>query len=630
MKSKTSCFNRTIFKKNFTHYWPLWALYLAYLIVIMPVCIWQMAAGISESYDRTERVYDIVESVVSLQIVPNVTFFFSAMAALAVFSYLYSSKNANMIHALPVNRFELFLTNYLSGLLFLLIPEMIAFLVAVLVCIGNEIMCIQYLFMGFVAQIGVSFFAYSMAVFVAMFTGHILAMPVYFYIGNYLYVGCLYIISIVKEIISFGVENEWNPGKSCILSPQYYLRNNLRVRRIYYDDTTMVAGIEIRGMHLVALYAVAAVILIIAAYVLYKRRHIECAGDFVSVAILKPIFRWGMAFCGGILLAVLFTEIVKDACNMDVYWCMVLCVIVTGCIFFFMAEMLLCKNFRVFSKKRVIEWGSFTVVAVIFITLFRIDAFGIERKVPKNEEIEAVFVNMNYPIRVEPEEIPEVIALHQKIVSEKNTYTQIEKKKKGYYYTTIRYYLKDGSVFERRYPLPITEPYLNDKTSPTSIILEKEREVEHLKQHILGRDYEKQKYVSGKIDYMDEEKNYIECRLNLEELEVIVEAIENDIEDGNMEKYYVSCVYGEEIDTYYNTISIDYYNQTGITYDSWDYYNNYNVYLDRKKKDVQGIRVNSYITFGPKCINTVKALKRLGLVDDTRKLITINELSEME
>ena len=45
MKSKTSCFNRTIFKKNFTHFWPLWLLYQIYLLVVIPVWVWQKAAS---------------------------------------------------------------------------------------------------------------------------------------------------------------------------------------------------------------------------------------------------------------------------------------------------------------------------------------------------------------------------------------------------------------------------------------------------------------------------------------------------------------------------------------------------------------------------------------------------------
>lgn len=35
MKSKTSSFNTTIFKKNLTHHWPIWIVYLCYLIVVV-------------------------------------------------------------------------------------------------------------------------------------------------------------------------------------------------------------------------------------------------------------------------------------------------------------------------------------------------------------------------------------------------------------------------------------------------------------------------------------------------------------------------------------------------------------------------------------------------------------------
>ena len=192
MKSKTSCFNRMIFKKNFTHYWPLWALYLGYLMLLMPVQIWQLATNkwYYEDYDAVSRMYEIVQYALETELSPFSIFLFSVVMALAVFSYLYSGKNANMMHALPVNRLELFVTNYLSGLSFLLVPEIIAFLVSVLVCLANGITCIQYLFIGLICQMGISFFAYSMAVFIAMFTGHAFAMPAYYYILNYLYVGC--------------------------------------------------------------------------------------------------------------------------------------------------------------------------------------------------------------------------------------------------------------------------------------------------------------------------------------------------------------------------------------------------------------------------------------------------------
>lgn len=250
MKSKTFCFNRTIFKKNFTHFWPLWLLYQIYLLVVIPVWWWQKAASPYYYYgtgneDTTYRMYQLVELAVHRMIPPLPVFFFAVAAALAVFSYLYSAKSANMMHALPVNRLELYVTNYLSGLIFLIVPEIITFFITVLVCLANQFTCIQYLFAALLAQAGVTFFAYSLAVFVAMFTGQAFAMPCYYVIVNYLYVGCMFIVAKVIETISYGIENAWNPGKSCILSPLYYLNNNLRSSLIYTENGNGITGIKI-------------------------------------------------------------------------------------------------------------------------------------------------------------------------------------------------------------------------------------------------------------------------------------------------------------------------------------------------------------------------------------------------
>ena len=89
MKSKTSCFNRTIFRKNFTQYWPLWVLYLGYLLLIEPVQIWQMATNkwIYVDYDETSRMCGIIDDAVRTAITPFPLFLFAAIMALAVFSY---------------------------------------------------------------------------------------------------------------------------------------------------------------------------------------------------------------------------------------------------------------------------------------------------------------------------------------------------------------------------------------------------------------------------------------------------------------------------------------------------------------------------------------------------------------
>ena len=145
-----------------------------------------------------------------------------------------------------------------------------------------------------------TFFALALGAFVAMFTGQLLAFPVYYVVVNYLYVGCWYLINMVIESVCFGVSNNWNPGKSCILSPIYYLTNNLRIQSVENSEYVTV-GIEFKGAYLLGIYAVAGVVFLIAAYQLYKRRKLETAGDLISMRGIKPVFRWGVAVCAGLL-----------------------------------------------------------------------------------------------------------------------------------------------------------------------------------------------------------------------------------------------------------------------------------------------------------------------------------------
>ena len=118
MKSKTSSFNTTIFKKNLTHYWPIWIVYLCYLIVVVPLSIWLYANNESNyigNVPLTQKQYYVIGSALAGagSVIP--VFIAAAAAALAVFSYLYNPRNANMIHSLPLDRRELYITNYVSG-----------------------------------------------------------------------------------------------------------------------------------------------------------------------------------------------------------------------------------------------------------------------------------------------------------------------------------------------------------------------------------------------------------------------------------------------------------------------------------------------------------------------------------
>ncbi len=663
MKSKISCFNKTIFKKNFTHFWPIWGIYLIYMIFALPVNLWQnMSIEYStDAYTQVSRQLRALSSVLSFAIKPWPIFLMAAVAVMAVFSYLYTAKNANMFHAFPVNRLELFVTNFLSSFLFIVIPNIIAFVVSVFVSIACGITSIEYLFYWLLCSIGVAFFAVAMAVFIAMFTGQLLAMPIYYFICNYLYVGCLYLMNGLVSTICYGVTSRWNPGKSTMLSPLYYLSSNLRCKAIYNEVTNLTTDIELQGGMYVLIYAGIGVVLLILAYQLYKRRQIETAGDLVSIRFIKPVFRWGVAFCGGFLLSEMFLDIfcysylIREA----FVWCFI-GVIVTGFICFFGAEMLMQKNFRVFQKKRVLEWAAFAVFSACFLGAFKIDAFGIERKVPDADEVASAYISMDYPLVFTGEEINDVIEIHEQFIQHKEEYLDYldayqDCLKSGdeemiacidYNYVTIRYVLKDGEIFERNYPAPISEEYREntDVTSPAGWIIAKEQEADNLKKYLFGKYYEENEYYSGSIELFNSKGEYDSYRFTGEELDAIVDAAMQDIEDGNYAKYqiYSMRIGDTDVNTddeYYNCISLSYYNEKGVVNESDNFYYSYyeeeyyydgimvdEIYYDESVESESGY---AYLSFGKDCTNLVRTIENMGILNDEWRLYTYDEYDEL-
>lgn len=148
-------------------------------------------------------------------------------------------------------------------------------------------------------------------------------------------------------------------------------------------------------------------------------------------------------------------------------------------------------------QKRIAEWAGFVAVVLILLTCFRVDVFGIERKIPDASEIEAAFVNMDYPVCVSKEQIPEVLELQKQCIDSKDEYLSVYKKGKNYYYTSFRYYMKDGSVFERRYPVSVTEKALKDKNSVAFKLTALETDPDNMMKQVLGNGYKENDYYSG-------------------------------------------------------------------------------------------------------------------------------------
>ena len=72
---------------------------------------------------------------------PVVACLYGLVLAMAVFSYLYTARSVSMMHALPIRRSGLFVTNYISGVLFFLVPNAVVALLTALVTLMGGVFC---------------------------------------------------------------------------------------------------------------------------------------------------------------------------------------------------------------------------------------------------------------------------------------------------------------------------------------------------------------------------------------------------------------------------------------------------------------------------------------------------------
>lgn len=550
MRSKTSFFNKTLFFKNITRFWPVWTLYLVYLFFSMPLTLLLTIRDAPVPQDQTICLLQCVQ----MNLRPASAFLFAVLCALAVFSYLYSARSCNMIHAFPVRREELFFTNYISGLLFLAVPQVLMFLASLLICVSGHVASAEYLLVWLLFVMGMSFFFYSMAVFFCMLTGNPFAAAVYYVIWNFLYVGFKELFLGIAGFLCYGLVPGFDGTTAdTALSPFYFLAERVNLSWSG-DGTAPISDIRISGGRTVAVYAAAGIVLMILALLLYRRRQLECAGDILSFRWLKPMFRWMAAFGAGCGFAMLFSLAFFEDSPAGAAVLKV-CSIGFSLVFFFVAEMLIRKKFRVFSQKRWIEAA--VCAASVFFVLTAIDAdlFGAERRVPRTEDVQAVRLNAVYDIvDTEPEEIDRIREIHQSAVEHKKEYEQLgsEGSAETGYIVEICYYLKNGRQLSREYTIPMTEETLADPDATAAKIAARQADPDTYMEYLFCRNYENARFFTGTLywtgSYDDREltetgaekmygnpsQGYTDDRkLTQTQAQALFEAFSRDVAEGN-------------------------------------------------------------------------------------------------
>ena len=302
---------------------------------------------------------------------------------------------------------------------------------------------------------GVCLFFYSFACFCAMFTGQLLALPVFYAILNWLAMVVNFLVTALMEQFFYGYQANYLPAWVEFLTPVSLLRQACYwgVRDVY-DDGALVRGLA--APQLVALYAGIGVVFALLALWVYKGRQVESAGDVVSVPLVRPVFKYGVALCSGLCLGVFTTQILGWY-NTDSTPVLVVCVLLWTAAGYFAAEMLLKKSFRVLRAWKGCAAAMAVMAFLCAVCVF--DLFGVETRVPDPDRVISMEADagMGYPgdsgrLTLTTSDrgiIEQVTALHQAMVNERERVGT----EAGDDYISLRvtYRLENGSTLSRQY-----------------------------------------------------------------------------------------------------------------------------------------------------------------------------------
>ena len=645
MKSATSCSDRRLFypvlwKKNMARFWPIWSVYGACWLLALPLNLLMLRA--EDTYGSMPSPQYFADLEVLSMIKPGsviAALVFGILSAMAVFSYLYNSRSVGLFHALPVRREGLFLTNYLSGLSFMLLPSLVVFSCTLLAELAKGCLNIGALCMWLAMQVLLTLFFYSFAVFCAMFTGHILALPAFYGILSVLAVVMVQLVNEVLRAFVFGYRYvDTLNTLGTWLSPVILFLEKLRVDRAWDTDGNLERAV-FQGLGYGLIYALIGAALAAVALVLYRRRHLEGAGDVVTVRWVRPIFKYGMAFCFALALGLFLYQFFGYNLPQGA-WTLLCFMVLCGAVGYFAAEMLLKKSFWVFLD----SWKgcvAFSACLVVLIAGMELDVTGFERRVPEAGQVTAVRIRnvSSAPYdrgdgreihTADPELIRAITELHQSIVDERARHegttfggsyetrtladgTYLESvQTEGIVSLLLTYELAGGGTLTRDYTLDVTEEDLQDPDSAAARLTAILNQPEVILNAYFPQSYEGRQITNIRLNLMDMETGeYDNYPVPAGFREDLVAAIKADIQAGRLGQRYLLDDEARLTNCYVNDLFIEY------------------APVDRENSaEYEGDGYS--ITLQVSAVETLECLREAGVLDETHILETQAEHQQTE
>lgn len=584
---KGKYFSGTVLKKDITRFAPIWGLYTVFMLIFL-FFIWDV--GRNEFATSAPAIMAMM-SVVNLA--------YAGIAAIMLFGDLFQSRMCNALHAMPLRREGWFLTHLTAGLLFSAAPNLLGAVLAGMLLEQLAFLAFVWLAMAVLSYV----FFFGVAVFSCMCAGNRLGATAIYAIINFLAVVVTFFVQTFYVPLLYGVELDIFEFYS--LSPVVAMMQSSYVNVDWTNQEAVFRGFYgSHWQHLFITFAVGLVFLALAVLI-YRKRQLESAGDFVAVKPAAPIFLVVFSLCAGAVLYLIADELSGGSAKY-------LFLLIGIAIGFFTGQMLLNRRVNVFSKKVFLQFGVLTVAFALSLSITAVDPFGITRYVPKAENVSAVWISPysswnfrsgEYILTLdEQEDVEEITKLHREIAYSRPAGESMT--------VNIKYFLKSGGQVTRQYQIGADSTWghtLKDYYSTPECVFGTDDIDKMLENTVMieGWPYTEEyglPYVSVVLKNSTREEDYgqldikvgegekvfsllTENRFNQEAIILgLVGAIKKDCAEGNMAQVWDYHATEQEM----GYLAFDYYKEFGE--------------IDRRT-------INIYYT----CTNTIEYLKNLPI-----------------
>lgn len=359
MNSRTSLFNKSLFKSDMKRYWwiCLAETVLMFFMTVIPIYYMCHRALISGySFDWDSRPWLDTGSIV-------IVFVFAISVPVILMSYIHFQASVSAHHALPIKRSALLTTKAASGILLISVPILlngVALILMRYVCGFGDLYTNTEIIRWIASGLIYSYVLFSLTMLVNQMTGNPIGTLVFT-------VGFTLLPLLLAGFFGYFLDTNLYGYKGDISSVINY---------IYVSEADLF-----KAVHLLTYIAFIAAFTA-GAYVLYGKRKLESYGEVIAFGGLKPVFVTVIAILSSALSYLYF----KSIFNVEsALWLIPIGLVGTVIAWIISRKKL---SLRGCGKPILIYLG----VTLAFWGAIKTDITGFERRVPDFDGIESVSV----------------------------------------------------------------------------------------------------------------------------------------------------------------------------------------------------------------------------------------------